>query len=114
MKLKPIKDKKKIEAIFEKGLLIKGNGISLRFLDFDNNECCYGISVPKRVFPLAVERNTVKRRVREIIRLFHESDRIPGGVSFFLICSKRSLLKKVGVKKNIEDLLREFIANHDI
>ena len=39
MKLRAIKDKKKIEAIFEKGLLIKGNGVSLRFYDFNNNEC---------------------------------------------------------------------------
>ncbi len=114
MKLKPIKDKKKIEAIFEKGLLIKGNGISLRFLDFDNNECCYGISVPKRVFPLAVERNLIRRRLRELVRLFEQTDKIPLGVSFFLICSKRSILKKADVKKNIGDLLREFIANHDI
>ena len=114
MKLRPIKDKKKIEAIFEKGLLIKGDGVSLKFLDFDNNECLYGISVPKRVFPLAVERNLIRRRVREIVRLFDQTDKVPLGVSFFLICSKRSILKKGNVKKNIVDLLREFIANHDI
>ena len=114
MKLRAIKDKKKIEAIFEKGLLIRGNGVSLRFYDFNNNECFYGVSVPKKIFPLAVERNLVRRRVRELVRLFDEKDKMPLGVSFFLICSNRSILKKADVKKNIGDLLREFIANHDI
>ena len=64
MKLKPIKDKKKITAIFEKGRVINGKNISVRAFDLQDGKRGYVVSVPKKNFPLAVNRNLIKRRLR--------------------------------------------------
>ena len=82
MKLKPIKDKKKITTLFEKGRIINGENISIRVCKFEDEEPGYVISVPKKNFPLAVNRNLLKRRMRAAVtRLI-----VPhNDVSFFLI-----------------------------
>ena len=67
MKLKLIKDKKKIEKIFELGSFIKYGSVAVKFYDFNNCPSEYGVSVPKKTFPLAVTRNKIKRRLRNII-----------------------------------------------
>ena len=60
MKLKPIKDKKKITTLFEKGRVINGENISIRVHKFKGEEQGYVISVPNKIFPLAVNRNLLK------------------------------------------------------
>ena len=82
MKLQPIKDKKKITVLFEKGRIINGENISIRVYKFKGEEQGYVISVPKKNFPLAVNRNLLKRRMRAAVaRLI-----VPlNDVSFFLI-----------------------------
>ena len=62
MKLKPIKDKKKIDMIFEKGLFIRGDILSIKLYDFNDNNCFYGISIPKKNIRRSVDRNLLKRR----------------------------------------------------
>ena len=83
MKLRPIKDKKKIDVIFEKGTLLRGNKISIKFYNFNDNSASYGLAVPKKNFPLAVSRNLIKRRLREQIRLYSRTNAVTAGVSFF-------------------------------
>ena len=46
MKLKPIKDKKKIAVFFEKGRVIKGDNMFLRVYKFDDEEGGCVVSVP--------------------------------------------------------------------
>ena len=48
MKLKPIKDKKKIATLFEKGRVMRGENTSLRVYKFEDEECGYVVSVPKK------------------------------------------------------------------
>ena len=67
MKLKPIKDKKKITVIFEKGRVINGKNISVRAFDLQDEKSGYVVSVPKKNFPLAVNRNLLKRRMRAAV-----------------------------------------------
>ena len=50
MKIKPIKDKKKITALFEKGRVMNGQNISVRVYGFEGEEPGYVISVPKKTF----------------------------------------------------------------
>ena len=97
MKLKPIKDKKKITTLFEKGRVINGENISIRVYTFKNEDQGYVISVPKKNFPLAVNRNLLKRRIRASMgRLI-----VPlNGVSFFLIYLSK---KKLSVSAIIEE-----------
>ena len=109
MKLKPIKDKKRIDAIFNKGVFISGGRLSVKFLKFDSGGGFYGISVSKKLFPLAVTRNLIKRRVRSQLRSLDLTNIASNNISFFLIfsnngaipksadliCDIKSLLKKV-------------------
>ena len=95
MKLNPIKDKKKIEKIFEKGSFIKFEFLAIKFYDFNNSPNEYGISVPKKHFPLAVTINKIKRQVRGCIDGLSKKSSIKYGRSFFIIIhSQKTLLYK--------------------
>ncbi len=110
MKLKPIKDKKKIAAVFEKGRVINGKNISIRVYKLKGEEQGYVISVPKKNFPLAVKRNLIKRRLRVILskRLFSE---VGDGVSFFIIYTSKKILTSLEIGndfKKAQTLLSEW------
>ena len=101
MKLKPIKDKKKITALFEKGRVMNGENISIRVHKFKGEEQGYVISVPKKNFPLAVNRNLLKRRMRAAVaRLI-----VPlNDVSFFLIYLSKKTLSLSEIIEDCEKL----------
>ncbi len=73
--------KKKIEGLFKNGSSFYLNNFQVRYLQSDEegpNQIL--ISVPKRNFKRAVDRNLLKRRIREAYRLnkdlaFHEESR---------------------------------------
>ncbi|MFL2609301.1 MAG: ribonuclease P protein component [Cryomorphaceae bacterium] len=101
MKLKPIKDKKKIATIFEKGRVINGRSISVRVFRFEGEEPGYVISVPKKNFPLAVNRNLLKRRIRaSMARLIMPLN----DVSFFLIYISKKTLSVSAIIEECEKL----------
>tara|TARA_B100000989_G_scaffold105268_1_gene77131 strand:+ start:504 stop:839 length:336 start_codon:yes stop_codon:yes gene_type:complete len=97
MRLKPIKDKKKIEKIFEMGSLVKYGSVAVKFYDFNNHPSEYGVSVPKKTFPLAVTRNKIKRQVRHCVDDLSKKSSIKNGRSFFIIIhnQKTPLYKKI-------------------
>ena len=101
MKLQPIKDKKKITVLFEKGRIINGENISVRVYKFKGEEQGYVISVPKKNFPLAVNRNLLKRRMRAAVaRLI-----VPlNDVSFFLIYLSKKTLSLSAIIEECEKL----------
>ena len=101
MKLQPIKDKKKITVLFEKGRIINGENISIRVYKFKGEEQGYVISVPKKNFPLAVNRNLLKRRMRAAVaRLI-----VPlNDVSFFLIYLSKKTLSLSAIIEECEKL----------
>ena len=106
MKIKPIKDKKKIATVFEKGRAISGENISIRVYKFDGKEQGYVISVPKKNFPLAVNRNLLKRRMRAAVaRLI-----VPlNDVSFFLIYISKKILSVSAINEECEKLLSKVL-----
>ncbi len=104
MKLRPIKDKKKITAIFEKGRVISGKNISIRVYGFEDKEPGYVISVPKKNFPLAVKRNLIKRRLRAALA------RCPINISlgsFFLIYSSKRVASSSEILNELTGLLKK-------
>ena len=104
MKLRPIKDKKKITAIFEKGRIINGENISIRVLEYQDNKCGYVISVPKKNFPLAVNRNLIKRRLRAgLADLSIDKHKL----SFFLIYISKEIISGLALKKELTDLVKD-------
>ncbi len=67
-----LKSKKEISRIFNDGIFFYTEHIGVKFAEtVDNKQCLHkiGISVPKRLFKLAVLRNKIKRRIRESYRL---------------------------------------------
>ena len=101
MKLRPIKNKKKITAIFEKGRVINSKNMSVRVLDLQDEKPGYVVSVPKKNFPLAVNRNLLKRRMRTAIaRLIKPSN----DFSFFLIYLSKKTLSVSGIIEDCEKL----------
>ena len=83
--LKPLKSKKKIETIFEKGFIIKEGSLILKAYDFKDSENSFGVSVPKKIFASAVNRNRIKRLLKEGVRAVSGSVSLSPGLSFFLI-----------------------------
>ena len=69
LKLKPLKRNNKIYALFRNGLSIHSSSLLLKFkIEEDNlfKEFCFSVSKSK--LPRAVDRNRIKRMLREIIR----------------------------------------------
>lgn len=104
--LVPLKNKKKIELIFDKGKTIKKGPILLKFYDFNDNEAGYAISVPKRHLKSAVARNKIKRQFREII---NKHGLIMKGVSFFIIYNSPETTKFAELKRLIESLFEKLV-----
>ena len=86
MKLKLIKDKKKIDKIFDEGKRVGEGVLYVKFYDFEDSCDDYGISVPKKNFPLAVTRNRIKRRVRNSVSNLIKK-KLKFGHSFFVVIS---------------------------
>ena len=61
-----LKGVQNVSKVFEKGKTIDVNG--LRFFYLDSKKSAWGVSVGKRNFSLAVERNKIKRMMREGVR----------------------------------------------
>ena len=99
-----LKNKKKIETIFEKGFTIKADGLLFKGYDFKDDEIKYGVSVSKKLFPLAVDRNLIKRRVKEQAKSIKLAEFIAKGVSFFLIYTSKQILNSNEIKRRIESL----------
>ena len=99
-----LKNKKKIETIFEKGFTIKADGLLFKGYDFKDDEIKYGVSVSKKLFPLAVDRNLIKRRVKEQAKRVKLAEFIAKGVSFFLIYTSKQILNSNEIKRRIESL----------
>ena len=101
-----LKNKKKIEFIFDKGSTIKGNGVFLKYYDFEDGLVQYGVSVSKKIFSSAVKRNLIKRRVREQIKVSNLVSLISKGVSFFLIYTSKEVLSSKEIKKSLEAIAK--------
>lgn len=61
--MKRLKGKKQIEILFEEGRSI--NVFPFRLIFLESSETAIGISVGKKNFKLAVDRNRIKRQMRE-------------------------------------------------
>ena len=105
--LKPLKSKKKIEAIFEKGIVIKEGGLMLKAYDFKDSESSFGVSVPKKIFASAVNRNRIKRLLREGVKTASKSVDLSPGISFFLIYTDSSILPSENIFSKIDGLLNK-------
>jgi len=69
-KSEKLKSKKIIELLFKEGKSVTKFPVKVFFLPMENNENTQaGFAVPKRNFKNAVDRNRIKRQLRESYRL---------------------------------------------
>ena len=101
MKLAPIKDKKKVDIIFKKGFLIKEKSLFIKGYDFGEEESFFGVSVSKKLFKSAVDRNKIKRQLRSVVRRSRKINKVKKGLSFFIVYSTDERLDFSEINKQI-------------
>ena len=109
-----LKNKNKIETIFEKGFTIKTDGLLFKGYDFKDDEIKYGVSVSKKLFPLAVERNLIKRRLKEQMNHVNFVDFISQGVSFFMVYTSKKILSSREINKELKRLCQVAVHSKKI
>ena len=101
MKLTPIKDKKKVDTIFKKGFLIKEKSLFIKGYDFGEEESFFGVSVSKKLFKSAVDRNKIKRQLRSVVRRSRKINKVKKGLSFFIVYNTDERLDFYEINKQI-------------
>jgi len=105
--VKPIKGNKKIEALFRSGKRCTSSFFHCIFELDDSTENGYVVSVPKKNFPRAVDRNKLKRLVREVLR---KNIDVFGGIrvgKFMFIYSTNKIESFLDIEKDFKSLLKK-------
>lgn len=110
-KSEKLKSKKTIEQLFAEGKSFSKFPIKLIFIPQEKKPSTQAaFAVPKRNFKLAVDRNRIKRQMREVYRLQKPLIITNNGKDFallFLYFSK-DMLKYVDLEKAMSSLLKKF------
>ena len=109
--LRTLKGDKKIETLFEKGFLLKEKNILLKGYDFGEEESFFGVSVSKRFFKSAVDRNRIKRQLRNVVRKSPAIVNIKKGVSFFIIYNTPNVLSFDVIEEKVGFLIEKLVNN---
>ncbi|HNY36214.1 MAG TPA: ribonuclease P protein component [Candidatus Pacearchaeota archaeon] len=99
-----LKKEKEFEAVFKGGRTLKGKYVFLRYLINGTDKTRIGFVVSKKISKLAVVRNKVKRRMRDIVRL--KRNKLKEGLSIVVV-SLPSITKMTykEIKEDLENLL---------
>ncbi|WP_297795298.1 ribonuclease P protein component [uncultured Eudoraea sp.] len=114
----PRKEKLKSEIIirkvFEEGKNITSFPLKLIYLDMEETsgpkiQC--GVTVPKRNFKNAVQRNRIKRLMRESYRLNKEEifNNIEGSFAFLFLYLGNEIPSYMEVEKHMKFILKKFL-----
>lgn len=97
----------RISEVFREGKIVFSYPFKVCYLPNGTSESKVLISVPKRSFKRAVQRNTIKRKIRESLRLVQFQLFCPKGFDICIIYISKEipLSKKVFVK--IKDVLEK-------
>lgn len=101
-----LKKEKEFEAVFKGGRTLKGKYVFLRYLINGTDKTKVGFVVSKKISKLAVERNKIKRRMREVVRLKRNS--LKDGLSIVIVSLpqiKEAPYKEI--KEDLENLLHK-------
>ena len=109
-KKEKLKSKKTIEILFKEGQKVSVFPLTMMYLK-SNNENKIGVSVSKRYFKKAVDRNRVKRLLREAYRQNKKMliDNNINGYAFMILYIGKELPKFNEVNEKTSLLLKKFI-----
>ncbi len=82
-----------IDDILEKGQIIEGRFLIVRFRPNELGHNRYAVNVSKKMEKSAVKRNRIRRQIQEVIRLNEKSDIIPQKSVDIIIFARKSLMK---------------------
>lgn len=106
-----LKSRKLIERLFEEGTSIKNFPYRLVYIVTEKSSNQSSFSVPKRNFKKAVDRNRIKRLIKEAYRL--EKENVFKGLNFHYAIMITYLGKKEPIffeaQKKIRELLKLFV-----
>jgi len=103
-----LRRKEEVESVFKKGGSVVAPGLILRFLPNSLPHSRVAVLVGKKLARRAVDRNRIRRRVREVARLHF--DKIPTGFDLLIVAREIKLLEiDFGIlEKNFLTLLRKW------
>ena len=107
--MKPIKGNKKIEALFGSGKRCASSLFNCIFELGEASEVGYVVSVPKKNFPRAVDRNKVKRLVREVLRKNADLFNDIGFGRFMFIYSSNKVVSFLEIDKDFKSLIKKVL-----
>ena len=91
--------------------MLKEKNLLLKAYDFGEEESFFGVSVSKRFFKSAVDRNRIKRQLRSVVRKSPATADIKKGVSFFIIYNTSNVLEFDEIKEKVGFLVEKLINN---
>lgn len=109
-----LKSKKQIERLFSEGKSITHYPLKLIYMPAEVEQevpLKVGVSVPKRNFKKAVERNRIKRLMREAYRLNKHLifNNIEGNFAFLILYLGKQLPRYREVEEPLADIFRKFV-----
>lgn len=119
--LQRLKSRKLISELFEKGSFVSGNELFARYLFNCNDELeaafevSVAISVPKKKIPLAVNRNRVKRLIRESCRCVLKDpvyESFSGTLLIIIVLKSVDIPSYAVVKASIESIFSKIGRKH--
>lgn len=111
-KAEKLKQKRHLEPLFATGLSVKKFPVKLIYLPLtDVASHKIGVTAPKRNFKRAVDRNRLKRRLRESYRL-HKGllAELPQSYALMFLYIGRKEVSFQQIDACVEQLLRQFIS----
>lgn len=114
-----LKSRKLIERLFVEGKRLKSSSMQMVFLQIDHNSDSLNqasFSVAKRRFKKAVDRNRIKRLIREAYRLqknqlpIYDRDNYTKKHIFMFIYIADTILPYQVIEKNMIELLEKFTS----
>ena len=117
-KKEKLKGKKLVEQLFKEGKSLSGFPLRLFYLKIDSPadaKVKAGVAVPKKNFKSAVERNRIKRLLRESYRLnkhlvFNNSE---GSFAFLILYLGKEMPDYHKVEKSMQIVLQKFLKKID-
>ncbi len=86
-----LKNKKEFEKVFKNGKFFGGQYCTIRMLENKFSVSRFGFVTGKKLIKSIVRRNKVKRRMREIVRLFLKENKIKPGFDVIIIAKEKAL-----------------------
>ena len=102
--MKPLKGNKNIEVLFSSGKRVSSSFLLCVYL-LNKEDSRFVVSVPKKNFSLAVDRNKLKRILREVVRKHSKELLTFGGGWFMFIYSSEKVVSSLDVEKDFELLV---------